>query len=53
MLIESFMCRMISTKLSEAWKKLPEAERRKWVDEAKEKAKQHQKEHPDCWKRKK
>ncbi|XP_059151064.1 protein capicua homolog isoform X2 [Physella acuta] len=45
--------RMISTKLSEEWNKMPESERQKWKDEARHKAEQQKKEHPDCWKRKK
>ncbi|KAK3738796.1 hypothetical protein RRG08_035676 [Elysia crispata] len=45
--------RMISTKLSEEWNNLPDSVRQQWKDEAKIKAEQQLKEHPDCWKRKK
>ncbi|RUS72435.1 hypothetical protein EGW08_019797 [Elysia chlorotica] len=45
--------RMISTKLSEEWTNLPDGVRQQWKDEAKVKAEQQLKEHPDCWKRKK
>ncbi|CAL1542743.1 unnamed protein product [Lymnaea stagnalis] len=45
--------RMISTKLSEEWKNLPESDRQKWKEEARLKAEEHKKKYPDCWKRKK
>lgn len=45
--------REISTKLSEEWARLPDDVRQHWKDEAKVKAEQQLKEHPDCWKRKK